>query len=339
MSDSSSSRPDPDHQAEHAHGEKPPGHLRQASFGHRLTWTLVDATKRFFLLQGLSQAAALGFFVLLSLVPLIMLMLILAGFFWGNSDQVQGFISEQLEEVIPWAMKTLETALHDPGGHIAGLGWMSLIFIFWTAGQFFSQLQTSLILPWTHRKVYRNKWWRYVIPWTIGPALAIASGGVLLVMNVAPYLPTEWLPPGLKPKLMSFIISTLLILLVYVVLLPARSVSIRAIFCLSAILSGAELALSTIFAAIIVNNPQYTLVYGSLAALILFLIWVYYSMSILVFGGYFLESWAFVHGRRHRPARRKGKLDDQTKSKDQPEPAETPEALSEPESFGQQTDR
>ena len=270
--------------------QKPP-----KPFLSRLFLIVCDTTKRFYILQGLPQAAALAFYALLSLLPIVMLILILAALIFGNTAQVQDFINEQISELAPWAEDTLQTAINDPGGHIVGLGWISLIFIIWTSGLFFAQLQRSLLMPWAARQLYHGRLWRHFIPWVIGPALALVSGGGMLLMNMASYLPTGWLPDIIRPKLFAWLISAVFILIAYYLFLPARRLQLHVTAALAALLSGAELALSSIFAAIIVKSPQYTFVYGSMAAIILFLVWVYYSMTIIVFGGYFLESWFHIN--------------------------------------------
>jgi membrane protein len=256
----------------------------------RIPKTAWGSFRAFLRYQGINQAAALAFFALLSFIPLMFLIVAVAGIFLGDTQAVQDFIKDQLSNVAPLLQETIEQRINKLLGMAKGLGLMSLGFILWTSGLFFSALQTSLLLPWIHEHGYKKPKWRYVFPWLAGPVLGILMIGAMLFMTVASYIPTGNLPIKVVPEFWSWLILALLIFLFYNLLLPRRRTP-GATAILSLILSAASLAITFVFVHIFSSMPNYALVYGSLAAVILFLLWLNYNMALLLLGGHFIRLW------------------------------------------------
>ncbi len=270
------------------------------------TW---DSFRAFLRYQGINQSAALAFFALLSFIPLLFLIVAVAGVFLGDTKAVQDFIQSQLSNVAPLLQDTLTLRINRLLGMAAGLGWMSLGFIIWTSGLFFSALQTSLLLPWIREHGYKKHKWRYVLPWLAGPVLGILMIGAMLFMTVASYIPAEYLPVKVVPEFWSWLILSLLIFLFYNILLP-RQRTPGATAIISLILSAASLAITFVFVHIFSSMPNYALVYGSLAAVILFLLWLNYNMALILIGGHFIRLWGAGGGMEGKPHVEKDPIED-----------------------------
>lgn len=247
------------------------------------------ALKDFWRYQGVSQAAALGFYALLSFIPLVFLILAIAGMIWGDTAELQEFIEKQDKVLMPWVQQTLESRMHSLLQQAAGLGGMSLVAIFWTSGLFFAVLQTSLLLPWAMEHRHKKGVWRWALPWTLGPALGFTLPVAMLLMHLGVYLP-EWFSMHYLPALGAWLVFFAGIFTVYKLFMPLHVSWRRGAF-LSLLISGASLALTLFFSQILSALPGYTRIYGSLAGIILFLLWLEYNMAVILWGGHVLRLW------------------------------------------------
>lgn len=253
------------------------------------------ATKDFFHYQGVSQAAGLAFFALLSFIPLIFLVLSLAGLIWGDQEAVRGFIDEQLQQTVPWLQDTIERRIRDFLDIAANLSWLSVGFILWTSGVFFAALQTDLHLPWRREHDFSKQAWRILLPWVIGPVLAFLLTGAMLMTHVAGYvfglLPPELAPLDFSPAFWSWAALAVVLFLLYKIMLPLFCPTFL-VFIISFFVSGASQLLTMVFVRLLSQVPNYSIVYGSLAGIVLFLLWLNYNMGLILWGAHFVRVWA-----------------------------------------------
>ena len=221
--------------------------------------------------------------------PLLYLLLAVAGVV-GNTGTTKRFIQSQLTVVAPWAQEILASHLGRFMRLAPRLGWLSLGFILWFSGLFFAVLQNSLLLPWAHELEHKKGVWRAILPWLLGPALGFLLTLAMISMHLLGYIPLDWLPFKISPAFWSWIVLSLLVLLLYRLLLP-----LYAPFCviaaISFLISGVSQLLTTVFAHFISRLPGYAMVYGSLASLVLFLLWLAWNMAIILWGGHFIRVW------------------------------------------------
>lgn len=245
--------------------------------------------------QGVSQAAALAFYALLSFIPLLFLVIAIAGMIWGDTIELKHFVENNDNFLMPWVQKLLDKQLGTLVAIASRLGWASLAFIFWTSGLFFAVLQNSLILPWTRESSHKSGLWRWFLPWILGPALGFMLPLAMLAMHVAGYVQPglEWLPGSFLPIIPTFgAWLTLLIatFVLYSLFLPLHCPTGKIIL-LSLLISVASLGVTTLFSRIIFSLPDYALIYGSLAGIVLFLLWLEYNMGLILWGGHMLRLW------------------------------------------------
>ena len=247
--------------------------------------TLRQAVLDFWHYQGVSQAAALAFYALLSFIPLLFLIIAIAGMIWGDPDALQHFVEEQDSLVVPWVRKMLHYRLLQllGGGH--GLGWMSLGFIVWTSGLFFAVMQSSLLLPWQREHDHKKGIWRWGMPWVVGPALGFLLPLAMLIMHVSSYMPWDWLPVDFMPEFWTWALLAVLVFSLYKLFLPLH-VPAGVTLLLSMVIAGASQALTLLFSWVFSTLPSYSLVYGSLASIVLFLLWLEYNMALILLGGH-----------------------------------------------------
>jgi len=281
--------------------------------------TISAAGGEFFRHQGVNQAAALAFYTLLSFIPLFFLTISVLSLFMGDSWEAQQYVRLELDKIMPWVDELLFKRIQRLIWASPGLGWQSLAFIIWSSGLFFSLLGRNLRHPWrADREPARG--WRRLLPWLAGPVVGAALLALVILVQFMGYMPYKLLPKSALREyywltlVWGLLCFALLILGIYAALLPRiRPIRVALPLCLS--LAGAGYGVTWIFSRLLAGLPRYNLVYGSLAGMILFLLWLNYNLALILFGGHFIRIWGAetAHERAERDRRfrlpfvRKGK--------------------------------
>lgn len=249
------------------------------------------AGRAFFRYQGVNQSAALAFSALLSFIPVIFLALSVAGrVFWGDPAQLSDFIENQLNFLVPWIKQTVHTRMTLLLASAPGLGWMSVVFICWASGIFFAMLQSCLLLPWAREHDHKKGRWRLPLPWLLGPVIGFLLVGAMLLMHLGSFVSQDWLPFAIVPEFWTWLILSILVFLNYRLFLPRRASTTVALV-LSMVISGLSQGLTTLFVRVFFSLPNYSVVYGSLAGIVLFLLWLDYNMALILWGGHYIRLW------------------------------------------------
>lgn len=232
------------------------------------------------------RAPALAFFSLLSVVPLMALAFGVAKGF-GLQDILQNQLQEKL--ALPGEAETMildfaRTALEKArGGLVAGLG---LIFLFVTVILVFSNIEHSF------NKIWGIKKGRSLSVKIRDYFSVIFIGTILLLVSLSLTVAIANTPSvfGYLNDLISFLISLVPYTLIWllfafvIVFMPNRKISLKAGL-IAGIVSGTlyQLVLN-FYIRLQVTVSVYNAIYGSFAALPLFLIWLQLSWICLLFG-------------------------------------------------------
>ena len=269
-----------------------------------------DVFERFGKDNGGLLAAGLAFFLVLAFVPLLLVGLWVLGLVYSHKPddavaQIQHLLKSQ---ILPGAagdevkhlmeranISTTEghagpTLLNLLAGHgIAGL--VGLLGIVWAAMQIFINGSTAMNAAW---EVPEKRNWFHLR----GVALALLVGvGVLLVVSLAVtafstaisasryahIVPFQGALFAGLVELLAVVVSALMYAVIYKFLpSPSASVSWK-----SALIGGGVAAIAFEIAkkglSVFLLNPKQSL-YGELGNLIAFVLWVYYSMMIMLLG-------------------------------------------------------
>ncbi len=237
----------------------------------------------------------MSFFGMLSLIPLTLLGVSLLGYFL-NSEDAQQFVSRLLLENFP---KSAENILNQINVIITSpkrslVNGLSLLGLMWSGMRFFNILQRVLSNVWvgaSQRRFLRGRlaaftsfavaglifWASFVFTssMTVARELDITLGIITLPSLHRVWFILEW---GI-----SFVTSTIVLFLVYV-FVPHTKVSLRAAS-IGAVFASVLLQLSRWgFSLIMMRFDVYGRVYGPLASVIMFMSWLYLSMTILLMG-------------------------------------------------------
>jgi membrane protein len=251
---------------------------------------LAGAAAETFKPETATMAAAIAYFALFSVFPIALLSISFASFSLGPLMDQQ-LILERLEFAAPALGRLLGQNIDEiirARGPITGV---ALIGLIWSASSIFYTLNQILNRIWGIKR--RRPFWKrrglsilFVLTF-VGPALILTSFAGSMVANVRTRLPNQIVPIGDGISFVATILLDVALFMVLYMLLPHGASTWREILP-SAIGAGIfwELAkkmfLSFVSTYISVSN----LVYGSVTAILAFLVWAYLSSLIFLFGAF-----------------------------------------------------
>lgn len=262
-------------------------------FGLRMLRVLVLAVRGFNEDGGMLRAASLTFYTLLSIVPLAAMAFGIAkgfGFQKMLEEQLyQNFPGQEevVGRVVIFAQSLLETA---QGGIIAGIG---LVLLFWTVIKVMGSIENSFNSIWRVKRPrsLARKLSDYLSIVLISPLLIILqSSATVFITTHVRQIAEEialigFFSPliGLSFKLLPFVIAWILFTMVYLIMPNTRVLFSSALT--AGIIAGTGYQLfQWLYITLQVGAARYNAIYGSFAALPLFLIWLQTSWTIVLFG-------------------------------------------------------
>ena len=248
-----------------------------------------------FLRQGCpSLAAALAFFSLLSLFPLVFLLLYGISFLVSQNIIGEQFILSFLKGFLPSLGERLAEELHRISV-LEGVRWLVLLSFFWFGGLVFYELDYALNV------VFESTQKRHPLISTAISIALLGSTGLLLFLS---YVATQTIAflTAYAPKLWGLDLVALAahdFNLTYTLPFSQAFLTVSLLYLLvprrrpqwSHAMAGAlTFGLLWVSAKLLfVNYSDYATVYarlyGSLLEVVLLLLWVYYSAGLLLFGG------------------------------------------------------
>ena len=239
------------------------------------------------------RASALTFYTLLSIVPVMaMLFGVAKGFGFERILQrelLEKFPGQEavLRQILDFARSLLEVT---KGGVIAGIG---MILLFWAVIRVLGHIEGSLNSIWEIKesRSWGRKFADYLTIMLISPLLVLMSSSVtvFITTQVTQITQKVTLLGFISPliyfslKLIPYVLIWVLFSIIYI-LMPNTKVSFRAGI-LAGIVAGTLYQIAQLFyIGFQVGVARYNAIYGSFAALPLFLIWVQISWLIVLFG-------------------------------------------------------
>jgi len=282
-------------------------------------WQLLKSSVREFIDDDCpTMAAALSYYTVFSLPPLLVLLVLLVGAVMDPQD-VQGSLETNLQSLMgPRAGQTVRTILEHAqlpgsGGLIAtAIGIGALIL---GAAGVFGQLQAALNRAWGVKPDPAQGGVKSFVMkrlFTFGMILALAF--LLLVSLVLSAALAafggalgRWLPAGFSATLLqgiNFAISFGVIALLFAAMfrvLPDAKVRWRDVW-VGAIVTAFLFVVGKTLIGIYLGHSNPGEAFGAAGSLALLLVWIYYSSMILLFGAEFTQVYANRYGSRIVPA-------------------------------------
>ncbi len=239
------------------------------------------------------RASALTFFTLLSIVPVLALAFGLAKGF-GLDKELEIQLLEKFsgqEEVLAQSLEFARALLDSTkGGLIAGIG---LVFLFYAVMKLLNNIEASFNDIWyvTKQRTMARKLTDYLSIILLGPILIILANSLTIFITKEIAILTETVSLiGLFKgvifpllRLLPFIVVWILFTLLYLIM-PNTTVHVKSAV-IAGIIAGTTFQLVQLgLLNFGVNVSRYNAIYGSFAALPLFLVWLQLSWLIVLIG-------------------------------------------------------
>lgn len=274
---------------------------------------LSDAIRGFIEDDCYSKASALTFYSLISIVPVFAVLFGIAkgfGFEHALEAELNERFMEQQElmtKLIGFAYSWLASA---QGGVIAGIGTLTLL---WSVLGLLNNIENALNAIWKTQisRSYGRKISDYLATMIIAPIFLVTSSSLNVFLNshIVQTAQNNVIVGALSPlllfmlKLFPFFLIWILFILVYLYM-PNTKVYVR-----SAILAGIGAGTAFqiwqwIYIRFQIGATSYGAIYGSFAAIPLFMIWLQFSWMILLAGAevaFEIENNLFIPSRRLTP--------------------------------------
>jgi membrane protein len=266
--------------------------------------------------QPFPLAAALSYYTLFSLAPLLIIVIAIAGFAFGQEaaqnrivETIQGLIGQESAQAI---QAMIQNASNQPETGIVStvLGIIALLF---GAGGVVGQLQTSLNTIWGVTPKAGQGVWGFVRQRFISYAMILGIGFLLLVSLAVSALlagltqvigtllgETAFLAHVLD-LLISFLFVTVLFAMIYK-FLPDVRIEWRDVW-IGAALTSLLFTIGKVLIGLYLGSSGVTSTYGAAGSLITVLLWVYYSALIFFLGAEFTQVYATQYGSGVIPAK------------------------------------
>lgn len=260
-------------------------------------------------------AAALAYYTVFSLAPLLIIAIAIAGSVFGEEaargeivGQMQGLVGRDGAEVIQTA---IQNANKPNTGSIASI--ISIAVLLFGASGVFAQLQDALNTIWEVQpkpglsiiNIVVSRFLSFTMVLGVGFLLLVSlllSAGLAALVNFFGHL-----LPGIDIFLqlinftLGFVITTLLFGLIYKVL-PDVEIAWSDVW-IGAAITSLLFSIGRFLLGQYLGNSTFGSTYGAAGSLVIILVWVYYAAQILFFGAEFTQVYARKYGSRIVPAK------------------------------------
>lgn len=254
---------------------------------------LKRAIQTFYAVRAPHAAAGVAFYAIFSLFPLI-LVIIAIGSYFVDPDEVFRLVTGLVSEYIPTAMQLINANLSQMFHAREAFGIVALLTLLWAASSVFTSLAYNINLAWTdarRRHFLHKRLVGLVMTVAICLMLVLFMGvnwvmGLEIVLNAingSQIIKSLW---GQFSTVASWLTIFLLLFTLYR-LSPGSRSRWKAIFWGALVATVAWKATTAIFSWYLMTLvDSYRLIYGSLGAIVAFLLLVYILAFIALFGAH-----------------------------------------------------
>ena len=259
--------------------------------------------------------AALAYYTVFSLAPLMTIAIAIAGFFFGKEaaqgqifDELRGLLGEEGGKAVE---EMVQSANAQPtAGVVATI--ISVIILLFGASGVFGQLQASLNTIWGVKPKPGRGVLGMIQDRLLSFGFTLVVGFLLLVslmLTAGIALMADWvggLMPGSETlaQILNVVFSLTMITLLFAMIfkfLPDAKIAWRDVW-IGAFLTALLFTIGKFALGIYLGKSGVASSYGAAGSLIVLLLWVYYSSQILFFGAEFTQVYANRFGSRIAPA-------------------------------------
>jgi len=280
----------------------------------KIAYLFKETFKGFINDNGLKLSAALSYYTIFSLPPLLIIVISLSGIFFGAEavrgeifGQINGLVGNDAAIQIQETIKNVKLSTSNTFFAIIGV-----IILITGASGVFTEIQDSINLIWGIKAKPKRGFVKFLYNRLMSFSMIGSEGFLMLValiINSLMSILNNSLATYFRQNTI-FLFYTLNIIIVFIIItilftvifktLPDGKVVIR-----DCIIGAAFTALLFMIGKFIIGfylvKFNIASIYGAAGSVILILVWVYYSAIILYFGAEFTKVYAFTNGQKIIP--------------------------------------
>jgi membrane protein len=253
-----------------------------------------------------SMGAALSYYAVFSIAPLLLIVISIAGLVYGE-DAARGAVFYQVRgmmgDAAAVALQGLLASVHKPGQSIVAAT-VGLLLLIVGATSVFGELQSALDRIWrTPEQVKKGGLWQLLRTRLVSFAMIIGIGILLIASLLASAglaLLEHWwgalfgaqaLVASALNILLSYLIVTAMFAMIYKIM-PRVRIAWRDVWTGAAI-TGILFTLGKYVIGLYIGKSGVSSAFGAAGSLVVILVWVYYSAQIFLLGAEF--TWVYAH--------------------------------------------
>ena len=262
----------------------------------------------------LKLSAALSYYTIFSIAPMLFLIILFAGAFYGQ-DAVQGRMFWQLQKLVgsnaAVQIQEMIANTHLQGESTIGAITGGIILLIGATGVF-TEIQDSINFIWSIRAKPKNGWVKFIINRLISFSLIVSLGFLMLVslvinaaMDVLNERMLKIFSEGtfyfiyIMNVVLIFVIISFFFTVIYKVLPDAKIYWKDALK--GAMFTAVLFLIGKFLIGYFIGNSKTSAAYGASASLVIILLWVYYTSVILYLGAEFTKVYALQKGKGIKP--------------------------------------
>ncbi len=260
-----------------------------------------------------SMGAALAYYTVFSLAPLLVIVIAIAALIFGDEaargaimDQASGMIGENGAKAIEGM---LASAQKPKQGMIASA--LGIVVLVIGATTVFSELESNLNRIWKVEPDKGSGVWHFLHTRLLSFGMILAVGFLLIVSLVVSAAIAAWGKywsgwfGGFEAALhaANFLIPLLVLTVLFAIIykfMPRVSIRWRDVW-IGALVMSLLFSLGKFLIGLYIGKSGVESSYGAAGALVVLLVWVYYSAQIFLLGAEFTRVYAESHGSRKAP--------------------------------------
>jgi membrane protein len=299
------------------------------SFFSNVWIVLRDSFNGFMDDRCLKLSAALAYYTVFSLAPLLVLIISVLSLFYGQ-EAVQGQIFSQLNGLLGNdAAKQIQDMLKSiqlSGKTNVALG-VSIATLLFGATSIFIEIQDSVNMIWRVKAKPAKGWLKLIKDRLLSSSLVLSLGFLLLVSLLINGLIiamsdilTRYVPEIglLLVEALNFTVSTIIITALFATIfkvLPDAKIAWKDVRW-GALFTALLFMLGRYLIGLYIDTTGTSSTYGAAGSLIVILTWIYYTAAILYFGAEFTQAYANHFGIRIEPAEHAVYVEQQERERD-----------------------
>ena len=250
--------------------------------------------------RGLKLSASLAYYTLFSLAPLLLLVISLAGFFFGREaiqgqifSEINGLIGNTAAAQIQEIIKNMELSGKTKSAVLIGS-----ITLLIGATTVFAEIQESINMIWKLKAKPKRGWVKIIKDRFLSASLIVGLGFLLIVtfiVNGLLLVLSDWMK-SYFPDVTLIIFQILNIIIGFAVIttlfgvifkvLPDAKIAWKEVRA-GAFFTACLFLLGRFLIGLYIEKSNTGLAYGAAGSLIIILVWVYYTAAILYIGAEF----------------------------------------------------